>query len=95
MLKGSCLCGGIRYEIDAPISDRSRIVTAASAESLRGCIRKQRFGSRCSVSLCKRSRNARGVESSPGNRRRFCRQVGSPILKRNDDNPDTIRLRLG
>ena len=34
-------------------------------------------------------------QSSPGKRRCFCRQCGSPILKRNDDNPETIRLRLG
>jgi hypothetical protein len=34
-------------------------------------------------------------ESSPGRRRCFCRRCGSPILKRNDARPETIRLRLG
>ena len=34
-------------------------------------------------------------ESSPGKRRCFCGRCGSPILKRNDDHPETIRLVLG
>jgi hypothetical protein len=37
----------------------------------------------------------REYESSPGNRRVFCGSCGSPLLKRTDDAPDRVRLRLG
>jgi hypothetical protein len=34
-------------------------------------------------------------ESSPGKRRCFCSRCGSPILKKSDNAPEILRLRLG
>jgi len=95
MLKGSCLCGAIRYEIDAELGP----ITNCHCSQCRKASGAA-FASNASVPTAA-FRLVSGAEllgewqSSPGKRRCFCRQCGSPILKRNDDNPDTVRLRLG
>ena len=95
MLKGSCLCGGIRYEIAGevgPITNchcsQCRKASGASFATNASVDAKEfRFTSGADL--------LREWESSPGKRRCFCGRCGSPILKRTDSNPEIIRLRLG
>jgi len=95
MLKGSCLCGGIRYEIDADLGPITNCHCGQCRKASGAA-----FASNASVAAGK-FRFITGAEllkeweSSPGRRRCFCGRCGSPILKRNADQPETVRLRLG
>jgi hypothetical protein len=95
MLKGSCLCGGIRYEIDAELGPITNCHCGQCRKASGAA-----FASNASVPVAK-FRFISGAEllkeweSSPGRRRCFCGRCGSPILKRNADQPETVRLRLG
>jgi hypothetical protein len=95
MLKGSCLCGGVRYEIAGTLGpsvhchcSQCRKASGASfatnASTPSGAFRFV-----AGESLVGR------WESSPGQYRCFCTRCGSPLIKRIDAKPDEIRVRLG
>ena len=94
MLKGSCLCRGVAYEVDA---DAGPIVHCHCETC-----RKAHGSAFSSVSNVPRSafRWIRGedllgsYESSPGKRRHFCTRCGSHILAERTGQP-TLLLRLG
>ncbi len=95
MLKGSCLCGGVRYEIDGELERVSNChcslcrKTSGSAFSTGATIPTASFRFISGAELIKE------WESSPGNYRCFCGRCGSPILKRKTAAPNEIRLRMG
>jgi hypothetical protein len=94
-LTGSCLCGGVGYEISGRIGPvvychcvqcRKANGTAFAANAN---VRTQylRFtGDRGLI---------REYESSPGKMRAFCTRCGSPVYSRLPADPDIIRIRLG
>ena len=94
MLSGSCLCGAVAYEADAPL------------ESIAHChcptCRKAHGSAFSSVASIPREvfRWTRGkdklssFESSPGKFRRFCSNCGSQIFAERIDRP-VVLLRLG
>jgi hypothetical protein len=94
MLAGSCLCGAIAYEADAPLT---RIVHC----HCRTC-RKTHGAAFSSVTAVPREafRWTRGsellgaFESSPGKFRRFCTRCGSHLMAERVGQP-VILLRLG
>jgi len=93
--KGSCLCGGVRYEtigaFDAMARCHCRECRKASGAEFatNGSIDAERFRLLAGESLL------REYESSPGNFRVFCGTCGSPIMKRTASQPGRVRLRLG
>jgi hypothetical protein len=94
MLTGSCLCGAIAYEADAPLA---RIVHC----HCQTC-RKTHGAAFSSVTAVPREafRWTRGsellgaVESSPGKLRRFCTRCGSHLMAERVAQP-VVLLRLG
>ncbi len=95
ILKGSCLCGGVRYEVRGPLEAMARC-------HCRECRKASgaEFATNASVSthdfrLLSGESLLREFESSPGQARVFCGKCGSPIFKRITDRPDTLRIRLG
>jgi len=95
MIKGSCLCGGVGYEVEGPLFAMAcchctQCRKASGAE----------FATNASVSA-DGFRVVRGeallahFESSPGNLRVFCSRCGSPLFKRTESRPGQVRLRLG
>lgn len=94
-LKGSCLCGGVRYEVTGPFEAMARCHCrecrkASGAEfATNGSVHSKDFRMLSGESLL------REFESSPGNFRVFCGHCGSPIMKRVVDKPERVRLRLG
>lgn len=95
MLKGSCLCGGIQYEIDAnlgPVTNchciQCRKASGASFAT-NASIPASSFRFVVGADLLKEWESSRGI------RRCFCGRCGSQILKRNDARSEIIRLRLG
>jgi len=95
MLRGSCLCGQVRYEISGklfdPLNCHCSMCRKAQGAAFRSRARVQ-------------SRDFRWIsgenlltffESSPGNHRGFCRVCGSPILSKFDADESVLSLPLG
>lgn len=95
MYKGSCLCGGVRFEIDgridAVIHCHCSLCRKASgtAYSTNGFVNSSEFRVTSGEELLGR------FESTPGRHRRFCTGCGSPIFSTNEKDTERIRIRLG
>ena len=95
MIRGSCLCNGVRYEIDGAIGpalnchcSMCRKVTGAAFRS-RVAVPYKNFSWTSGENLLTR------YESSPGTLRIFCRVCGATLISLFDDNPNTIGLAMG
>jgi len=96
MLRGSCACGRVCYEIRGaligPITHchcwRCRKHSGASFGTTAG-VKAADFSILTGAELLS------SWESSPGIHRFFAGCCGSPIYKREDADPDEVRLRLG
>ena len=95
MLKGSCLCGGIRYEIHAELKAVSNCHCGQCRKASGAAFGTGATIPTASFKFLVGEELLKEWESSPGKRRCFCGQCGSPILKRNDARPETLRFRLG
>lgn len=95
MLKGSCLCSSVVYEIH---SDLGPIIMCHCSKCRKA--NGTAFATNAPVNT-KDFRLIRGekfiaeFESSPGVFRVFCKNCGSPLYSRRPTTPDVIRLRIG
>jgi hypothetical protein len=94
-VKGSCLCRGIRYEIDAPLGkvvhchcSMCRKATGAAFRT-RAAISSASFRWLAGESLLAR------YESSPGETRTFCSVCGATLATFFRDRPEQLGLALG
>lgn len=94
-LRGSCLCGGVRYEVRGPLGGIARC-------HCRECRKASgaEFATNAGVEagdfhVVAGQELLRGYESSPGQERVFCSRCGSPLFKRRNDAPGQVRIRLG
>jgi hypothetical protein len=94
-LTGSCLCGGVRYEISGRIGPvlycHCRMCRKAqgAAFTANAAVRLRHFRVVAGEALLS------SYESSPQKWRRFCRVCGSPIYSHRASDPDVVRIRLG
>lgn len=95
MLKGSCLCNAIQYEIEGELGPTmichcSKCRKAnGSAYAINAAVKTDQFH------FIKGQELVSEFESSPGVFRSFCKQCGSPLLSRRPSQPDIVRLRIG
>ncbi len=95
MIKGSCMCGGVKYEAEGPVVAMARCHCvqcrkASGAEfATNGNVAAAQFRIVAGEELLGR------YESSAGKVRVFCGRCGSPLFKRDDSRPEVLRLRLG
>lgn len=95
MLKGSCLCRGVRYEIDGKLEKITNChcglcrKMSGSAFSSGATVPAIEFRFVAGKELLKE------WESSQGYFRQFCGKCGSPILKRKTKDPENLRVRVG
>ena len=95
MHKGSCLCGSIRYVIDGELSDfgychcKSCRKASGSAHGANAGVQRDAFQFQDPLGYL------REFESSPGKKRAFCSQCGSPLYAYLLKTPGLIRIRLG
>ncbi|WP_320152875.1 GFA family protein [uncultured Tolumonas sp.] len=95
MLKGSCLCNAIQYEIQGELGPTmmchcSKCRKAnGSAYAINAAVKIDQFH------FIKGQELVSEFESSPGVFRSFCKQCGSPLLSRRPSQPDIVRLRIG
>lgn len=95
MITGSCLCGGVKFQIAGRIGPvvychcRQCQKAQGTAFATTAPVRAQYF------ELLSGRELIREYESSPGKYRAFCSVCGSPIYSRRPADPDTYRIRLG
>ncbi len=95
MPTGSCLCGGVRYEVSRPITEVSlchcRMCQKAQGSAFAAVapILRDDFRLLAGEDLLKE------YASSPGKFRVFCSQCGSPIYSYRESRPEQRRLRVG
>lgn len=95
VLRGSCLCGGVRYEArgtagavghcHCPSCRKSQGAAFATNAS----VRRDDFRVTAGEELL------RGYESSPGKRRHFCGRCGAKLYATAAAAPGIVRIRLG
>ena len=96
MLKGSCACGAVRYEIDGALFGPVNYCHCWRCRKHSG----SSFGTTASMpaaalKFVAGEENLSNWESSPGVHRFFAKCCGSPIYKSEASNPSELRLRLG
>jgi hypothetical protein len=94
-LRGSCLCGGVRFEIDGTLM-RSSHCYCRQCQKAHGAPFRTRARVRAAdfrflvgeelVSFC---------ESTPGTHRGFCKVCGAPVLVKFDEHSRSARTDLG
>lgn len=95
MHKGSCLCGAIRFEISGEIKNIiychcSKCRKAqGSAFATNGNLEKKHF------KITQGEDELNQYESSQGQYKYFCKTCGSPIISKNEQQPNIVRIRLG
>jgi hypothetical protein len=95
MLKGSCLCGGIRYEVDAALTQIALCHCALCRKASGSAFAANAPVPRLAFRMMAGAALLKAHESSPGKRRWFCARCGSPIYSESAKAPETIRLQLG
>ena len=96
MLKGSCACNQVRYEIHGSLISPITYCHCWRCRKHSG----SSFGTTASIDgnalhFVAGEKYLSSWESSPGVHRYFARCCGSPIYKREASNPAELRLRLG
>jgi hypothetical protein len=95
MIRGSCLCHRIQYEYAGDFG----VITVCHCSD---CRKAQ--GSTSVVAAPVNAEQFHWIqghelivefESSPGKKRAFCGQCGTPLYSRRDDSPGVLRLRMG
>jgi hypothetical protein len=94
-LRGSCLCGGVRYTARGPFSIVARCHCAQCRKQTGGEFATNASLDARGFELVEGADRVRRFESSPGQFRHFCGDCGSPLFKRNDATPELVRIRLG
>ena len=95
MLTGSCLCGGVRYEIDGTLGAVTNCHCSLCRKMSGSAFASGTTIAAASFRFIAGQELLKEWRSSPGNHRVFCGRCGSPILKRKDKNPEHIRFRPG
>ena len=94
-LTGGCLCGAVRYEIDAPIEEvgychctrcqrRSGTAASLSARAAPGSFR-----------IARGEEHLKAYVPDDGFEKVFCSACGSGLFSRNPDPPHQIGVRMG
>ncbi len=94
-LHGSCLCGRVRYGIDAPLGAALHCHCSMCRKAQGSAFRTRAAVARSSFHFESGEELLTRYESSPGTFRCFCSVCGSPIASFIDADPDTIGLPLG
>src|SRR5436853_244078 len=95
VMRGSCLCGGVRYRIQGPLFD-ARNCHCSMCRKAQGSAFRTRASVRAADFAWEQGEDlVTFYESSPGNRRGFCRVCGSPVVSTFEAHPDYYGLPLG
>ena len=95
MYTGSCLCGGVAYEIDGEL-EPIQVCHCSQCRKAQGTALVTNIPVSLSAFRLKKGEGLlTGYESSPGKQRVFCKVCGSPLYSKREDLPDVLRIRAG
>jgi hypothetical protein len=95
VLRGSCLCGGVRYEVTGPLAGALNC-HCSMCRKAHGAAFRSRAGVRAEHFRWTRGEDLlTWYETSPGTHRGFCRVCGAKLLSRFDFEPKWFGLPLG
>ena len=92
---GSCLCGGVRYERSAEPGPIEVCYWQMCRKASGGPLATNAQLASADLHLSAGAELLAEYESSPGERRFFCRTCGSPIYSQRAARPDVVRIRVG
>ena len=95
MLSGSCLCGGVKYEVSSGIQTVTNCHCSLCRKMSGSAFSSGATVPTASFRFVSGQDLLREWESSPGYYRVFCGRCGSPLIKRKASDPDSLRLRVG
>ncbi len=95
MLKGSCLCAGITYEIDGTLADARNCHCSICRKAHSAAFRSRASVKAGDFRWTAGENLVTWYETSPGTHRGFCSRCGSAMLSRFDKHPDVYGLPLG
>lgn len=92
---GSCLCGGIQYEIQGDLAP-VQICHCQQCRKAQGSALVTNIPVPTDQFAMTRGEDLlTSYESSPGKERIFCSRCGSPVISRLDKLPGVVRIRAG
>lgn len=92
---GSCLCGGVRFRIDAELKPIQVCHCTQCRKAQGGPFATNIPVPVAAFELLDGARLLTAYESSPGKQRVFCGRCGSPVYSRRESLPDVVRVRAG
>lgn len=95
MLKGSCLCNGIQYEIQGDLGEIIQCHCQKCRKANGTAFATNTPIASESFRFLKGEELTAEFESTPGVFRVFCKQCASPLFSRRPSQPEVLRLRLG
>lgn len=95
MLRGGCLCGGIRYEITGPVGTALYCHCSMCRKAHGTAFRARLAVPRSSFRFVQGEDLLTSYRSSGDTIRRFCRVCGSPMVNSWDAEPDNHGLAMG
>jgi hypothetical protein len=94
-LRGSCLCGGVRYEVTGGLSGALNCHCSMCRKAHGAAFRSRARVASTDFRWVEGEGLVTWFESSPGNHRGFCRVCGTPLLSRFDFDHSVFGLPLG
>ncbi len=92
---GSCLCGGVRYELTAEPGPIEVCYCLMCRKASGGPLATNAQLSAAAFHLNAGAGLLAAYESSPGERRFFCSRCGSPIYSQRSAGAEVVRIRVG
>jgi hypothetical protein len=85
MVRGSCLCGGVKFRINGALSHARHCHCSMYRKAQGAAFRTRASANAIEFEWVQGESLVTFYESSPGNHRGFCRVCGSPIVTKFDD----------
>jgi hypothetical protein len=92
---GSCLCGGVQFQIHGEM-EPIQVCHCSQCRKAQGTpFATNTPVARAAFTLVKGAELLKEFESSPGKKRVFCSTCGSPLFSHKDSLPGILRIRAG
>src|SRR5205814_10109264 len=92
VLYGSCLCGGVKFEIHGPLHGASNCHCSMCRKQHGAAFRSRARVNASDFHWLRGEELVTFYESSPGTYRGFCRVCGSPIVNKFDERSLSARI---
>jgi hypothetical protein len=84
MIRGSCLCGGVKFQINGVLSQARNCHCSMCRKAQGAAFRSRASASVAEFEWVEGESFVTFYQSSPGTHRGFCRTCGSPVVSRFD-----------